>query len=344
MKQFWTLVKQDLIVAARNWFLAAIAFMLLIFLALIWFLPERFDAQAAELVYDGTPGQAMQQTLLRLGADESSFYASRESLEAALHEQKKGIGVVIAGDLDALRYTFITQGHMAPQNLNLLGAALDSVAAVARGAAPPANLQLTLLRPLADPIPMNEAGVPIFLVFEVVALGFFLVAAIIFQEKQEGVIRAFRVSPANTLTYVLAKTAVFLILGVVYALLLLGLGLGFDAPFAPLLLLVILGSSMMTLFGIVVAVFFNNLSEWFFVGAFILIFFMLPTLSYAIPAFAPPFITWMPSYPLVFGARELLFPTGKSGFLLPTVGLLALYNVIALALAYWAVDRKLMRA
>lgn len=344
MKQFWTLVKQDVIIAARNWFLAAIAFMLLIFLALIWFLPQRFDVQAAELVYDATPGQVMQQTLQDMGADAGSFYASRADLEATLAAQKSGVGIVIEGDLDNLRYTFLTQGRMAPQNLNLLGAALDGAAAVARGATPPANLQLTLLRPPADPIPMNEAGVPIFLVFEVVALGFFLVAAIIFQEKQEGVIRAFRVSPASTMMYVLAKTAVFLILGGVYALLLLALGLGLDVPFAPLLLLVLLGSSMMTLFGIVVAVFFNNLSEWFFVGAFILIFFMLPTLSYAIPAFAPSFITWMPSYPLVFGVRELLFPTGKSGFLLPTVGLLALYNLIALALAYWAVDRKLMRA
>ncbi len=344
MKQFWTLVKQDLIIASRNWFLAAIVVMLVIFLALIWFLPEQFDVQATEIIYDATPGQEMQQTLITMGADPESFYQSRESLEAALNKQKKGVGVVIEGDLRNLSYTFITQGQFAPQNLNVLGAALDSVAAAANGAAAPDNLKLTLLRDKSDPIPMNEAGVPVFLVFEVVALGFFLVAAIIFQEKQEGMVRAFRVSPTGTMTYILAKTAVFLILGVLYALVLLLLGLGFDVPLGSLLLLVILGSSMMTLLGIVVAVFFNNLSEWFFVGAFVLIIFMLPTISYAIPAFAPTFITWTPSYPLVFGVRELLFPTGKADFLLPTVGLLVVYNVVALGLAYWAVERKLMQA
>ncbi|MCA9972071.1 MAG: ABC transporter permease, partial [Anaerolineales bacterium] len=208
----------------------------------------------------------------------------------------------------------------------------------------PENLAFNLLRERSEPVPARLAGIPIFLVFEVVALGFFLVAAMIFQEKQEGVIRALRVSPTGTLGYVLSKTAVFLILSLAYALLLLLLSMGLDVDYPRLLLLVALSSTMMTMAGIAVAVFFNNISEWFFAGTFVLLIFILPSVSYAIPSFAPAVLSWIPSYPVVFGIRELLFPTGKAGFLLNTTGLLVVYNLAALALAYWAVQKKLMQA
>lgn len=344
MTRFWTLIKQDLLVAYRNWYVAAILLTLGIMLALVWLLPDEFNVAPAELVADVSEGQVIQTTLLTLGADPAQFYADRAALETELRARKSGVGILVEGRPDDLRYTFITQGRFAAENLNLLAAVLDGVAAHAAGAPLPENLAINLLRERSEPVPARLAGIPIFLVFEVVALGFFLVAAMIFQEKQEGVIRALRVSPTGTLGYVLSKTAVFLILSLAYALLLLLLSIGLDVDYPRLLLLVALSSTMMTMAGIAVAVFFNNISEWFFAGTFVLLIFILPSVSYAIPSFAPAVLSWIPSYPVVFGIRELLFPTGKAGFLLNTTGLLIIYNLLALALAYWAVQKKLMQA
>jgi hypothetical protein len=176
-----------------------------------------------------------------------------------------------------------------------------------------------------------------------VLLGFFIVAVLVFQEKQEGAIRAYRVSPAGPLAYILSKNLLLVVLALPYGGLLVLAGRGLEVNYLNLFILIILSSSLMTFAGLFVAVFFNNISEWFFIGVFILILNMLPLIAYAMPAFAPAWLTWIPSYPVVFGVREILFPTGKSGFMLPMAGLLAAQTAVALAAAYWAVSTRLMR-
>ena len=43
-----------------------------------------------------------------------------------------------------------------------------------------------------------------------------LVAVMIFQEKQEDSIRAYRISPGTVAGYILSKTLVFIVLSIVY--------------------------------------------------------------------------------------------------------------------------------
>jgi hypothetical protein len=54
-------------------------------------------------------------------------------------------------------------------------------------------------------------------------------------------------------------------------------------------------------------------------------------------------VTWIPSFAVIFSVREILFPTGKTGFMAPTVIMLLLESLVALGLCYWLVNRKLMR-
>ncbi|MCA9973850.1 MAG: hypothetical protein KC425_26730, partial [Anaerolineales bacterium] len=129
MTRFWTLIKQDLLVAYRNWYVAAILLTLGIMLALVWLLPDEFNVAPAELVADVSEGQVIQTTLLTLGADPAQFYADRAALETELRARKSGVGILVEGRPDDLRYTFITQGRFAAENLNLLAAVLDGVAA-----------------------------------------------------------------------------------------------------------------------------------------------------------------------------------------------------------------------
>jgi ABC-2 type transport system permease protein/fluoroquinolone transport system permease protein len=213
-----------------------------------------------------------------------------------------------------------------------------------RGKAPSDQFAVALLRPPSQPIPLNMSVVPVAMVFDVVLLGFTFGAVMIFQEKQEGVNKAYRVSPASTLDYLLSKNLLFVLLSTVYGTLLVFIGFQFAADYGRILLLVILTSSMMTLLGLAIAVFFNNISEWFFIGVGVLVVNMLPVFSYSIPTFAPAWLTWIPSYPVLFGVRDVLFPRGDGIVLAPLLIQLLLFNLIAFVLAYVAVDRKLMKA
>jgi fluoroquinolone transport system permease protein len=99
---------------------------------------------------------------------------------------------------------------------------------------------------------------------------------------------------------------------------------------------------LMTMFSLAVAVFFRNLSEWFFVGVAILLVNSLPMFSYAMPSFAPAWVTLIPSYPAVFASRDVLFYGSGLLAISPTVLYLVVLNLLALAAAYAAVRFKLL--
>lgn len=344
MRRLTTLIRQDLILSWRNGLVLLTGVLLVIMSALIWFLPESLAVEAEEFIYDSSADKHFEAYLRQVGAADDVFVGSPAALEAALDESSRGIGVIYGGDLQDPQFRLLTVGRLADENVNLMKATLDSVVRRMRGATPPENFSVELLRAPSAPVPLNLSIVPVALVFEVILLGFTFGAVMIFQEKQEGVNRAYRVSPGTTWDYILSKNVLFVVMSVIYGSLLLFAAFQLDADYARLTLIVVLASSMMTLLGLAIAVFFNNISEWFFVGVGVLVVNMLPVFSYSIPTFAPDWITLIPSYPVLFGVREILFPTGAGGFMLPLVVQLLIYNVVALGLGYLAVDRKLMKA
>lgn len=345
MKRLYTLMRQDLILAWRNGLVFFTGILLVIMVAMVWLLPESLGTETAEYVYDGSEGKQLETFLRQAGAEPESFVESPDALREALSDSSRGIGVIYEGDLQEPRFRLLTTGRLAEENVNLVKETLDGVVRTMRGTPPPVEqFDVELLRVPGEPVPLNLSFLPVALVFEVVLLGFTLGAVMIFQEKQEGVNRAYRVSPATTLDYILSKNAVFVLMSVVYGGLLLLAAFGLDFAYGRILLLIVLTSSMMTLVGLAIAVFFNNLSEWFFVGVGVLVVNMLPVLSYSMPTFAPDWLTLIPSYPILFGAREILFSTGKGDLMAPLVLQLAFFNVVAFGLCYLAVDRRLMRA
>ncbi|MFW5941001.1 MAG: ABC transporter permease [Chloroflexota bacterium] len=344
MKRLLTLIRQDVVLTWRNGLVFFTGILLLIMLGLIWFLPESLSTEATEVIYDASGNGHFESYMRQMGADDELFVDSDEELQAVLDDTSRGIGIIYEGDLQDPRFRLLTVGRLAEENVNLMEALLDSAVRAMRGERAPGDFDVALLREPSDPVPLNLSIVPVALVFEVVLLGFTFGAVMIFQEKQEGANRAYRVSPGTTLDYILAKNVMFTIMSVVYGGLLLFAAFQLDADYGPIMLLVVLTSSMMTLIGLAIAVFFNNISEWFFVGIGVLIVNMLPVFSYTMPTFAPRWLTLIPSYPVLFGVRELLFPTGKSEFLAPLLVQLLILNVIAFGLSYLAVDRRLMRA
>jgi len=98
---------------------------------------------------------------------------------------------------------------------------------------------------------------------------------------------------------------------------------------------------MYTFLGLAVAVFFNNISEWLFIGIALLMINMAPVISYGWPSFAPSWLTLLPSYPIIFGLREILFPTGRS--LIEFFLYLTSFTVVSYLICHAAVHFKLMR-
>jgi len=188
----------------------------------------------------------------------------------------------------------------------------------------------------------NLRLMPMFICFEAIVLGFLMTAVLMLDEKKEQVLRAYRVSPGGTLRYIISKTLLFSLIGAVYALFMAVLTVGFAFDWLQFILLSLLGCALYTLLGMSVAVFFKDISGWFFVAVVILAINMLPEISFSSPSFSPGYLTAIPSYKAIFAYEEILFPTGKS--LVDTYILLGAETAAAFALCSWLVWKKLLHA
>lgn len=318
MRRLATLFSQDVVLAWRNGHVAVVLAIAALMIALVVFLPDEIDTGPSEYVLDTIPGSPVREALVELGADVDGLPEGRAQLDSLLDEHRNATGVVISGSVDRPAVEIIQRTALPDESINLLEATIDLVIRGLQGGEVP-WAPVERLRPQAEVVPMNLAGVPVFLAFEVGILGFLLVAVFVFGEKQEGTIRAYRVTPGGLWPYIASKTLVFTVLAIVYGFVVVVAGFGLAVNWFAIMGLVVWASAFMTVFGLGFAAWFRNLSHWFFPGLAMLVLNMLPFFAYIYPVFNPAWVRAIPSYGLVFALREALFPTGDAELIRQTL-------------------------
>ncbi|MGE5654900.1 MAG: ABC transporter permease [Bacillota bacterium] len=343
MRSFATLLKQDLLLAYRNGFLVVVLVMVALIAPLIDFaIPKELKLGAEEYVLDLTEGKQITPYFVRQGIDSRLLLTSEEQLMSIMQQNKRAVSVVFRGSTDHPEVTVYHQGYEPPKAIRLLQPVGAEVWSQTAGAGAVTFHRVQNLRPEAGKVPFNKSLIPFFIATDVTVVGFYLVAVMVFQEKAERTLRAYRISPSGTWSYILSKILTNVILSVAYGALLLLSTMGFAAEYLGALLLCAAASFLITAAGLLVSVFFDSLSEFIFIAVLITMVLALPMASYFFPSFKLSFFPFVPSYPVMFGMRELLFPTGRSGYLLPMVLSLTGEGLLALLISYWAVDRRLM--
>jgi hypothetical protein len=346
MKRFFTMFTQDLVLASRSGPVLITAILLVLMLALILFMPRQINTHN-ELILDATSDGALARLLAEMGLGDGVVYRDEAVFRQALDRQPNKVGVIFTGGVEDPSFEIITTTAVAEANINLLKASLDHGILQLRGQAPQ-YLEIQFLRPPSEPVALNLQAVPLIIVFEVVLLGFLFAAVMMFQEKQEGTLRAYRVTPSGAVNYVLSKTMLFILLSLAYGLPILVVSYflmpaGSALSFGLVVLLLVLATAVMTLFSLAVAVFYRNLSEWVFVGMAVLIVNSLPMISYGMPSFAPTWLTYIPSYPTVFATRDLMFHGAGWAEVLPVVLYLGVLTLVGFAAAHTAVRYRLLK-
>ncbi len=343
MREFLNLLKQDLLVSWRNGFFAVILLLGVGMVLLVNFaLPEQAKVGAAEYIVDLTNGRLVRSSLEeRLGAD--AFLQSEAEAREVVESKRNALAIVFRGDRDNPGITILHQGNEPPKAINALEAALQITWLQVADLGYQKVHEQVILRPDLEKPPFSKSMLPLLMGLEVVMLGFAFISVLVFQEKAEGSIKAYRVSPRGAWLYIWSKSLAMVLISVVYALIITVPTIGLNLQWGSYLLLVALTSLLMTMLGLFIAAWFDTLSEFIFpmVGVFAVI--GLPAISYLMPSFQLPIISAIPAYPLMFGLREIMFPTGKTGFLLPLLITLVLETVVISLLTRWAVEKRLMR-
>jgi|GEM_PF-499682 len=340
-KKLSALVKQNLTLCFRNSLIWVVLISMIIIVLFVNFLvPREYETTGENYYLDLTSGRSIETHLKELGMSSSSFMSDLEELEGLVSESSNAVGVVFTGEKEMPSVEVLYNFHIGPEQKNIINVSINKLVGTINDTWQD-DINISFLRDQALPTPRHLATVPVLLVFEVLILGFLLVAVFLFQEKGDNVIRAYRVTPGGTHLYILSKVVTFLLLGFVYAFGILIFTYGVNLNIFNFIILTFLGFILYTLLGLIVAVFFEDISGWFIVGIVLLTLNMIPAISHQLPSFAPSFITWVPSYHIIFGYDEILFPTGKN--LNPLFASLLVQNIVAYISCYLLVNKKIIK-
>ncbi len=210
-----------------------------------------------------------------------------------------------------------------------------------------ADYALSLLEPSASPVPKvlgtntpeQKARKEItceLLFFELAAVGFLGIAAVLFKEKGMGVIRVHAILPVRKDLFLLSKLAVFLLSDLAFAVLLtlLNVGLTDGAAVLPAVLLqTAILSLMMALVGLLCALLLKDFRQFTLAYLVIAIFAATPVFLSANTSIKLDWIGYHPFYHVYMGLKNAYFGTDISpAYYAGAAGVIALlFLVVRLA-------------
>ena len=253
--------------------------------------------------------------------EETLYYAETEEDMIRLAYSEGEIGATTAMDpYGKVSYTYYLQGYETDRLKSLLYAIhSESPGAVE------ARQDRQVVRTLGVSKTLNnrENLVPLFIAYMGSLMGFFIVMAYIFYDKDEGVIRAFAVTPASIWKYLITKIFVILTTVVVSSSIITIPVMGGQPNYFLFYPFLMVTTFAIASLGLLVASFFDNISKSFGVMYVIMIILMIPAFSYYIPGFDPLWIRVFPTYPMLQGFKEILLNGDASYVLTYTFAFLA---------------------
>jgi hypothetical protein len=168
---------------------------------------------------------------------------------------------------------------------------------------------------VAETLNNRENLVPVFIAYMGALMGFFIVMAYIFYDKDEGVIKAFAVTPSSIWKYLISKIFVILSTVVVSSSIIARPVMGGQPNYLLFYPFLMATTFAIASLGLLVASFFDTISKAFGVMYVIMITLMIPAFSYFIPSFDPLWLRFFPTYPLLQGFKEIML-NGDAGYVL----------------------------
>jgi len=360
--KLWHSFKKELILASRGLYFYIEIVMAFIFVFLLLFvIPENFSSISDEYIHWDVP-EAAREFLIQdyLEADEdgqaevielelddavipATLYQTDEKRYYVIDDEQATIqladterefaAVVHMDDQGEITYTYYLQGYETErlrnmylvfhnEDIHILEDAFDAQ-------------EVRVLESNDTLLSDRENVMPSFLTFNGSLMGLFIIAAYIFLDKQEGVIKAYAVTPSRVATYLLSKVAVIMVTSTITSLVIVLPVMGLRAHYPLLLVFLLTTGFFASALGLLLTSFYDNITQAFGMLYVLVIGLMLPNIAYFIPSWDPAWMKLLPSYPMLQGFKEILLPNpdaiyvvvASSGFLLAGLILFLIANM-----------------
>ena len=341
--KLWHSFVKEIILASRSFYFYIELFMAFIFLFLLLFvIPEQFDSKTDEYVHWGVNSAAYDVLAEQaLDADEDGdaekveleygdelvpavLYSTETKNIYVLDDQETAVNIadeerafaalIHMDNHGELYYTYYLQGYETKRLRNTYlvfhNEATDILADVFDGQDVRALETEHIL--LTD----RENVIPSFLTFNGSLMGLFIIASYIFLDKKEGVIKAYAVTASSVWQYLMSKVGVIMLTSTVTSFLIVIPVMG-ARPNYPLMLIFLLATGFAaSALGLVLTSYYDNIQQAFGMLYILIIALMLPNIAYFIPSWNPTWMTFIPTYPMLEGFKEILLTNTNASYVL----------------------------
>lgn len=322
------LVKKDWLLITKNYFFYVTLFMAVLMILLINFVIPADPSIQTKSFFTSTY-EMTEEMKASMSEGGYVFVDSQKLLDEKLKDNLQSIGIIFK---ENNHMEFRLQGYENEKFKNLLRitAKMD-----ATNISDGLNVKITQLKDINEQkiIPFNQSILPLFHVMEPALLGLFLIASMIFSEKDENTITLYHTTPSKLNNFFLSKIIVLIVLGIISVSLTTLLTIGFTANYFYIIILTVVCSFMGSSIGLLLASFFKSFTNAMMWIVAISILLSFSFMSYFSPSYTPLLMKFLPTYYMIFAYKEGLFPSGNPSIIYQTLFISGSLGIVSYLLA-----------
>lgn len=344
MKLWYSFIK-EMKLSSKSWyFYIELGMAVVLLLILLFVVPDNFDSKGEEYIYLDLPQvvrDRLKKDLLEEDLDgtsqlveveanntvylaelfeteEAEIYLlnSMEALNAFSNFERVPTVHVRVNEDNQIVQTYYLQGYETQKLKNLLlvfqnrKAGLDVIKDYSD------NIVVRSLHQDAAPLSDKENIIPVFLTFNGSLMSLFIIAAYIFLDKDEGIIKAYAVTASSVWHYLLSKIFVIIITSIVTTLIVTLPIMGLQPNYPAMLLFLITSGFFAASLGLFLTSYYKDIAQAFGALYIVIVIMIMPNISYFTPSWDPNWVKIIPSYVMLQSFKEIISVNGNMSYVM----------------------------
>lgn len=343
--KLWHSFTKELVLSSKSWYFYIEIGMAVVFLSILLFaIPEEFNSKGKEYMYLDLPRVVVDKyrdglleedidelaELVEVKAEKSVFRAelyeteeseiylleSIDALYAFSNSERVPAVHVRVNDDNQIIHTYYLQGYETQKLRNLLLVFQNRKAGHDVLEEYTDHLVVKSIYQNSEPLNDRQNMIPVFLTFNGSLMSLFIIAAYIFLDKGEGIIKAYAVTASSVWQYLMSKIGVIILTAIVTALIMTVPVMGFQANYILMVLFLIASGFFAASLGLYITSFYEDITQAFGVLYIVIMIMIMPNISYFTPSWDPNWMKIIPSYIMLQSFKEIISINGNVAYVL----------------------------
>jgi hypothetical protein len=343
--KLWYSFSKEMSLSSKSWyFYVELVMAIILLLILVFVVPEKFESKSKQYFYLDLPQVVRDRYMKNLleedldaVAEQVEVKADNRIFSAVLYETEES-KIYLLDSMDALDafsnservtavhahvnedhqiiHTYYLQGYETEKLKNLLLVYHNRLAGHDVIEEYSDNIVVRRLYQDAEPLNDKENMIPVFLTFNGSLMSLFIIAAYIFLDKNEGVIKAYAITASSVWHYLISKIGVIIVTSIVTTLIITVPVMGLQPNYLAMLLFLVSTGFFAASLGLLLTSFYKDIVEAFGAMYIVIMIMIMPNISYFTPSWDPNWVKIIPSYVMLQSFKEIISVSGNMTYVM----------------------------